>query len=255
VFEGIRKYNGRVFEKAAHLKRLFESAHAIRLNIPYTADQLSQAIEETLAANDHKDSYIRLVVTRGPGTLGISPQNCGAACAFIIADTIQMYPAEMYTSGMAIVTASTVRTHPNALSPKIKSLNYLNNIMAKWEAIDAGVPEAVMLNHLGYVCECTGDNIFIVKNGRLATPAEEAGVLIGVTRQTIISLAHDAGIPVDEINLTRFDLYVAEECFLTGTGAEVVPVTKIDNRSIAGGKPGPLTRQLMDAYRRKVRGG
>ncbi|MCL2647372.1 MAG: branched-chain-amino-acid transaminase [Phycisphaerales bacterium] len=253
VFEGIRQYNGRVFEKTAHLKRLFESAHAIRLPIPYTPDQLAQAIEDTLVANNLQDSYIRLVVTRGPGTLGISPQNCGAACTFIIADSIQMYPADMYATGMSIITASTTRTHPNSLSPKIKSLNYLNNVMAKWEAIDAGVPEAVMLNHLGFVCECTGDNIFIVKNNRLITPPEESGILIGVTRQTIIDLALTAGIPVDEKNLTRYDLYIADECFLTGTGAEVIPVTKIDTRIIGSGTPGPLTQQLMTSYRKKVR--
>jgi branched-chain amino acid aminotransferase len=254
VFEGIRQYNGRVFEKEAHLKRLFESAQAIRLTIPYSAEQLSNAIEETLVANGFKDSYIRLVVTRGPGYLGISPQNCGTPAVFIITDTIQMYPEEMYRSGMAIITASTIRNHPNSLSPKIKSLNYLNNILAKWEAIDAGVPEAVMLNHLGYVCECTGDNIFIVRAGQLVTPAEESGVLVGVTRQTVMSLARAAGIPVIEKNLTRFDLYVAEECFLTGTGAEVVPVTSIDKRPIGNSKVGPVTQQLMQAYKKKVRG-
>ncbi|MCL2641135.1 MAG: branched-chain-amino-acid transaminase [Phycisphaerales bacterium] len=253
VFEGIRQYNGRVFEKDAHLKRLFESAHAIRLQVPYTIERLSDAIEETLAANGLQDSYVRMVVTRGPGTLGISPMNCGAACAFIIADTIQMYPAEMYATGMSIITASTTRTHPNSLSPKIKSLNYLNNVMAKWEAIDAGCPEAVMLNHLGFVCECTGDNIFIVKNGRLITPPEESGILVGITRQTIIDIASTSGMPVDEKNITRYDLYIADECFLTGTGAEVIPVTKIDNRVIGAGKPGPMTEQLMTSYRKKVR--
>jgi len=164
-----------------------------------------------------------------------------------------MYPKEMYANGMAIITAATVRNHPNALSPKIKSLNYLNNILAKWEAIDAGVPEAVMLNHLGFVAECTGDNIFIVKNNRLMTPPEEAGTLIGITRQAVISNASLAGIPVDEKNLTRFDLYVADECFLTGTGAEVVPVTKIDNRIIANGQPGPITKKMMEAYHHLVR--
>jgi branched-chain amino acid aminotransferase len=256
VFEGIRQYNGRVFEKEAHLKRLYESAQAIRLKIPYSLEQLSTAIEDTLKANNFKDSYIRLVVTRGPGTLGISPANCGRAIVFIITDSIQMYPEEMYKTGMAIITASTIRNHPNSLSPKIKSLNYLNNIMAKWEAIDAGVPEAVMLNHLGFVCECTGDNIFIVKNGELITPPEESGVLVGVTRQTVMTLAREATpkIPVVEKNLTRFDLYVADECFLTGTGAEVIPVTSIDKRQIGNGKPGPLTHQLMQAYARRVRG-
>src|SRR4051812_22585302 len=225
VFEGIRLYNGRVFQKEAHLKRLFESAQAIRLKIPFTSEQLSQAIEETVAANKFKDCYIRLVVTRGVGYLGISPKNCTNPSVFVIADTIQMYPEEMYANGMSIITASTIRNHPNSLSPKVKSLNYLNNILAKWEAIDAGVPEAVMLNHLGYVCECTGDNIFIVKDGVLVTPSEESGVLIGITRQAVMGIAKAAGISVVEKNLTRFDLYVADECFLTGTGAEVIAVT------------------------------
>ena len=253
VFEGIRQYNGRVFEKSAHLKRLFESAQAIRLVIPYTAEQLGQAVEETAAANQFKDCYIRLVVTRGVGYLGISPKNCERPSVFVITDTIQMYPEEMYRDGMAIVTASTIRNHPNSLSPKIKSLNYLNNILAKWEAIDAGVPEAVMLNHLGYVCECTGDNIFIVKDGCLVTPSEESGVLVGITRQVVMGLAKAAGIGVFEKNLTRFDLYSANECFLTGTGAEVVPVTSIDNRKIGEGVGG-VTKKLMEAFHRRVRG-
>jgi branched-chain amino acid aminotransferase len=254
VFEGIRQYNGRVFEKAGHLKRLFESAQAIRLTIPYTPEELGAAIEETLAANKFKDCYIRLLVTRGIGYLGISPKNCERPSVVIITDTIQMYPEEMYRDGMAIITASTIRNHPNSLSPKIKSLNYLNNILAKWEAIDAGVPEAVMLNHLGYVCECTGDNIFIVKDGVLVTPSEESGVLVGITRQSVMGLAREAGMTVVEKNLTRFDLYIADECFLTGTGAEVVPVRSIDNRPIGGGKVGAVTKKLMEAFYRKVRG-
>jgi len=255
VFEGIRQYHGKVFEKEAHLQRLVDSARAIRLQIPYTIAQLGAAVEETLAANHMRDSYIRLVVTRGPGYLGISPANCTAPTVFIITDTIQMYPQEMYEDGMAIITAATIRNHPNSLSPKIKSLNYLNNILAKWEAIDAGVPEAVMLNHLGYVCECTGDNIFIVKAGILRTPAEESGALVGITRQVVINLAGTAGLAVQETSLTRYDLYTADECFLTGTGAEVVPVTSIDKRTIGAGKVGPVTRQLMEAFHRKVRQG
>ncbi|HEY4328861.1 MAG TPA: branched-chain-amino-acid transaminase [Phycisphaerae bacterium] len=260
VFEGIRQYNGRVFEKDAHLTRLFESAQGIRLKIPYTKDQLSAALEETLAANKLKDCYIRLVVTRGVGYLGISPKNCSTPLTFIIADNIQMYPEETYKTGMAIITASVTRNHPNALSPRIKSLNYLNNVLAKWEAIDAGVPEALMLNHLGFVCECTGDNIFIVKNGELITPPEESGILLGITRQVVMDLARGAGIPVYEKNLTRQDMYIADECFLTGTGAEVVPVTRIDNRNIgtltASGSPapGPVTLRLLAAFHRKTRG-
>jgi branched-chain amino acid aminotransferase len=256
IFEGIRQYNGRIFEKEAHLKRLYESAQGIRLKIPYTREQLSQALEETLAANKLRDSYIRLVVTRGVGYLGISPKNCETPSVTIITDTIQMYPKEMYENGMAIITASTIRNHPNSLSPKIKSLNYLNNVMAKWEAIDAGVPEAVMLNHLGYVCECTGDNIFIVKDGALLTPPEDAGILVGITRQAVLGLAREAKIPAYERAMTRFDLYVADECFLTGTGAEVVPVTMIDNRRIGGtGVVGPMTRRISEAFHKKVREG
>lgn len=253
VFEGIRCYSGKVFEKAAHLKRLYDSAQAIRLTIPIDIQAMDKALEETIAANQVRDSYIRLVVTRGVGYLGISPVNCGKPTVIIIVDTIQMYPEEMYQNGMAIITASTIRNHPNSLSPKIKSLNYLNNILAKWEAVDAGVPEAVMLNHLGYVCECTGDNIFIVKNGELVTPAEESGILVGVTRQVVLDLARSLGIPVKEVNLTRYDLYVADECFLTGTGAEVIPVTSIDKRTIGPGTVGPMTRKLSDAFHKKVR--
>ena len=173
----------------------------------------------------------------------------------IIADKIQMYPEETYRTGMAIITASVTRNHPNAISPRIKSLNYLNNVLAKWEAIDAGVSEALMLNHLGFVCECTGDNIFIIKNGQLITPPEEAGILLGITRGVVMDLARAAGVPVYEKNLSRQDVYVADECFLTGTGAEVVPVTMIDNRKIKDGKPGPITGRLLEAFHRKVRGG
>jgi branched-chain amino acid aminotransferase len=263
VFEGIRQYNGRVFEKDAHLKRLYESAQGIRLKIPYPFEQLSAALEETLAVNKLRDCYIRLVVTRGVGYLGVSPKNCAQPSVFIIADSIQMYPEETYQKGMAIITASVIRNHPNSLSPKIKSLNYLNNVLAKWEAIDAGVPEAVMLNHLGFVCECTGDNIFLVKNGQVITPPEESGILVGITRQAVMTLQQDhvarnAGgreFPVIEKNITRQDLYVADECFLTGTGAEIVPVTMIDSRRIGEGKVGPITRRLMEAFHRKVREG
>jgi branched-chain amino acid aminotransferase len=263
VFEGIRQYNGRVFEKDAHLKRLYESAQGIRLKIPYPFEQLSAALEETLAVNKLRDCYIRLVVTRGVGYLGVSPKNCAQPSVFIIADSIQMYPEETYQKGMAIITASVIRNHPNSLSPKIKSLNYLDNVLAKWEAIDAGVPEAVMLNHLGFVCECTGDNIFLVKNGQVITPPEESGILVGITRQAVMTLQQDhvarnAGgreFPVIEKNITRQDLYVADECFLTGTGAEIVPVTMIDSRRIGEGKVGPITRRLMEAFHRKVREG
>lgn len=255
VFEGIRQYSGKVFQKRAHLVRLYESAHSLRLQIPMTMEEMDKALEDTLAANNLRDSYIRLIVTRGIGALGISPRNCETPSVIIICDKIQLYPKEMYETGMAIITASTIRSHPNSLSPKVKSLNYLNNIMAKWEAIDAGVPEAMMLNHMGYVCECTGDNIFIVKNGKLLTPAEDCGILVGVTRQAVIDLARQAGITVSETHLTRHDFYVADECFVTGTGAEICPVTAIDKRVIGSGKVGAVTRQLTEAFHRLVNNG
>ncbi len=252
VFEGLRQYAGRVFQRDAHLRRLYESARGLRLTIPYTAAQLATAMDETLAANALRDSYLRLVVTRGVNDLGISPADAADSVVFIIADRIQLYPEEVYRAGMALITASTIRTHPNSLSPKIKSLNYLNNIQAKWEAIDAGVREAVMLNHLGFVCECTADNIFIVRRGELVTPGEEAGILVGITRGVVMGLARDAGMGVVETNLTRQDLYTADECFLTGTGAEVVPVTSIDRRVIGDGKVGAVTQRLSSAFRRRT---
>lgn len=253
VFEGIRLYHGVIFREKEHLSRLYDSARAIRLTIPYSPAELSAAMAETVKANNFKDCYLRLVVTRGVADLGLSPIPVQRPCTFIIADQIRLYPKEMYENGMSIIVASTVRNHPNALSPKIKSLNYLNNIMAKWECIDAGVPEAVMLNHLGYVCECTGDNIFLVKNGKILTPPEESGILVGITRGAVIELAKQLGMAVDQSNLTRYDLYTADECFLTGTGAEIVPVTKIDQRAIGTGQVGPITRQLTDAFHRLVR--
>lgn len=253
VFEGLREYSGRVFRLTDHIKRLYDSARAIRLDIPYRAPELTAAIHETLQANKLTDAYIRLVVTRGRGSLDISPANCGTPGVFIIAGRIAMYSEETYRHGMAIITASTPRIAAAALSPRIKSLNYLNNILAKWEAIDAGVAEAVMLNHLGFVCECTADNIFIVRDGQLITPAEESGILLGVTRGVVLELAQTVGIPTRQTNLTRYDLYTADECFLTGTGAEIVPVVSVDNRSIGDGKPGAMTRQLTDAFHQCVR--
>jgi len=253
IFEGLRQYHGRVFKIEAHLRRFCDSARAIRLPLVYTAAEISAAIDQTLAANQMNEGYVRLVATRGRNDLGISPAGATESGVFIIAETMRMYPAEMYRDGMAIITASTVRTAPNAVSPRIKSLNYLNNILAKFEALDAGVPEAVMLNHLGNVAECTADNIFIVRRGVLATPGEDAGILAGITRGVVLELARGAGLPVVETNLTRFDLYVADECFLTGTGAEIIPVTSIDQRAIGTGKPGPVTGQLIEAFHREVR--
>jgi len=253
VFEGIRVYNGRIFQAEAHLRRLFASARAIRLTIPSTPEQLLAAIEQTYKTNGFSDCYIRLIVTRGTGYLGLSPTRCSNPSIIIISDTIALYPPEMYQKGMAVITASVTRTHPNALSPRIKSLNYLNNILAKIEAIDAGVPEAIMLNHEGNVAECTGDNIFIVRNGVVQTPTTADGILEGITRQVIIDLCGRMKIPCVEKTLERQDLYVADECFLTGTAAEVVPVTTIDGRPIGQGVPGPITRQLHDAFHRLVR--
>lgn len=250
VFEGLRQYHGRVFRQADHIKRLYASARAIRLEVPYSPTVMTNAIAETLRANNLQDSYIRLVVTRGTGALDISPATCGTPAVFIIAGRIAMYSQETYQKGMAIITASTPRVAAAALSPRIKSLNYLNNIMAKWEAIDAGVAEAVMLNHLGFVCECTADNIFIVRDGQLLTPAEESGILLGISRAVVLELAAAANIPLRQANLTRYDLYTADECFLTGTGAEIVPVTSVDKRTVGDGAVGPITQQLTTAFHR-----
>jgi branched-chain amino acid aminotransferase len=253
VFEGIRSYAGKVFRLEAHLRRLFDSANGIRLTIPMTPREMADAILATLAANGLKDSYIRVVVTRGEGTLGLDPNRCPNPQVFIITDKIALYPQELYENGLEIVTAATMRNHPNAVNPRLKSLNYLNNILAKIEAIDAGVLEAVMLNHLGYVAECTGDNVFVVRDGRLLTPPIAAGILEGITRDEIIDIARESKIQVREENLTRQDLYVADECFLTGTAAEVIPVVRIDRRTIGTGKPGPVTNRLAEEFHRRTR--
>lgn len=253
VFEGIRVYSGRVFKLRSHLKRLFDSAKAIRLEVPYTLSELEQAVRQTVEANALHEGYVRLCVTRGVGTLGLNPFSCTDPTLFIIADTIQLYPREQYARGMAVITASTIRTHPQSLSPRIKSMNYLNNILAKIEALDAGVMEAVMLNHQGYVAECTGDNLFIVRElagqATLITPPLHAGMLEGVTMRVVEDLARRNRIPVERFDLTRHDLYTADEVFLTGTAAEVIPVTSIDGRTIGAGEPGPVTHTLMQAFR------
>jgi branched-chain amino acid aminotransferase len=253
VFEGIRVYGGRIFECDAHVERLFASAKAIRLNVPLAPAQICAAMEETVRANAFRDCYIRLVVTRGVGYLGLNPNKCPTPTVIVIADTIDMYPREMYEQGMAVITATVIRNHPNALSPRIKSLNYLNNILAKIEAVDAGVPEAIMLNHEGNVAECTGDNIFILRGGVVLTPGTADGILEGITRKVIIELCHKLGVPCFEKTLQRHDLYIADECFLTGSAAEVIPVTKIDGRTIGNGEPGPVTRKLLEAFHRHVR--
>ncbi|HEU6448605.1 MAG TPA: branched-chain-amino-acid transaminase [Verrucomicrobiae bacterium] len=248
VFEGIRAYNGRVFKLKEHIDRLFYSAKAILLEIPMSPEKISAAVIESCRVNKIRDGYIRLVVTRGVGNLGLNPRSCKKPTVFIIADKIQVYPAELYARGMEIVTVPTVRNLHSALNPAIKSLNYLNNILAKIEANNAGVEEAVMLNAEGFVAECTADNLFIIKNGELLTPPLSAGALYGITRQTVIELAQGAGIKVFEPNLTRYDLFNADECFLTGSGAEIMPVIKIDGRVIGTGKPGKITRRLVDEY-------
>lgn len=257
VFEGIRSYNGRIFECGPHIRRFFNSAKGIALKLPYTFEQIERALEETLAANGllhpDKDAYLRLVCTRGIGVLGISPQRTWKPQIYAIASTIAMYPEEMYATGMPVIISSVTRNHVNSLPPQIKSLNYLNNILAKIEAHECDVPEAIMLNAQGYVAEATGDNVFIVRNNQLQTPPTSAGILEGITRATVIRLAREAGIEVVEKDLTRMDLFAADECFLTGTGAQVIPVVKIDSRELANGRVGPMTRSLMDAYMTLVR--
>lgn len=255
VFEGIRSYGGKVFRLRRHLDRLWDSAKAIWLTIPVSKEDMAQAIEATLQANGLQDGYIRVVVTRGSGSLGLDPNRCSDPQVIVITDRIALYPEELYQKGLEIITVSTVRNHPAALSPRIKSLNYLNNILAKIEGLQAGCIEALMLNHKGEVAECTGDNIFLVRGGRLLTPPNEAGILEGVTRDAVIELAREAGIEVREVPLTKHDVYIADECFLTGTAAEVVPVVKVDSRSIGDGAPGPLTRQLIDQFKKLTRRG
>jgi branched-chain amino acid aminotransferase len=248
VFEGIRAYNGRVFKLKEHIDRLFCSAKALLLDLPMSHAELMSATVETCRRNKLRDGYIRLVVTRGVGTLGLNPNRCKRPSVIIIAGKIQLYPKEMYQRGMEIVTVPTTRNLHSALNPAIKSLNYLNNILAKIEANNAGCEEAIMLNAEGFVAECTGDNLFIVKAGKLFTPPLSAGALYGITRGTVMDIAREAGHEVSEPNLTRYDLFNADECFLTGTGAEIIPVTRIDGRMIGAGKPGPLTRKLENLY-------
>jgi branched-chain amino acid aminotransferase len=248
IFEGIRAYNGRVFKLKEHIDRLFCSAKALLLTIPLSHAAVMKAVIETCRRNKLRDCYIRLIVTRGVGTLGLNPMRCAKPSVIIIADKIQLYPESYYQRGLDIITAPTTRNLHSALNPAIKSLNYLNNILAKIEANNGGVEEAIMLNAEGYVSECSGDNIFILKGNQLSTPPLSAGALYGITRQVVIDLAKKAGLTVSEPNLTRYDMFNAEECFLTGTGAELIPVVKIDGRVIGAGTPGPVTKSLVSAY-------
>jgi branched-chain amino acid aminotransferase len=248
VFEGIRFYNGRVFRLEEHISRLFDSARAIIIKMPWTQEEVCRHTCETVAANGLTDGYIRLVVTRGAGELGLNPYLCPKPSMFIIASTIKLYPEEFYQNGLAVITCATRRPAPGALMPQVKSLNYLNNVMAKVEAIQANALEAVMLNEQGYVAECTGDNLFIIKNGKLVTPLISDGALDGITRAVIIELAENLGVPFVERSLTRYDIYTADECFLTGTAAEVIPVVSLDRREIGDGKPGPFTRRFLEAF-------
>lgn len=252
IFEGIRIYNSAVFKLHEHIVRLYESARHIDLNIPLTIAEMCKAVEDTVRANGKKDGYIRLVVSRGVGNLGLDPRKTTNPQIIIIVDDISIYPEEMYEKGMEIITAATIRNIPNALNPRIKSLNYLNNILAKLEANRAGVPEAIMLNHLGEVAECTADNIFLVKNGVLKTPAPQCGILEGITRNTVMDLAKLEKITVQEVVITRHDVFTADECFLTGTAAEVISVVKCDGRMIGTGVPGEVTKLLRARFRKFV---
>ncbi len=253
VFEGIRFYQDRVFRLDEHMDRLWDSAKAITLDIPLSRAAMIEATLETIRHNDLHDGYIRLLVTRGVGSLGLSPDSCRRPSVIIIAATIALYPESLYEKGLTMATCSVRRIPPAALSPRIKSLNYLNNILAKIEAQQANAAEGVMLNEQGYVAECTGDNLFVIKNGRISTPPINAGILAGVTRSVVFELAEKIGIPIKEEDLTRYDILVADECFLTGTAAEVIAAVQLDRRPIGNGQPGPITLKLVEEFRRLTR--
>lgn len=252
IFEGIRLYQGCVFRLDEHLERLEMSAKALCLNLPWTRQQIAEIVCESCRRNKLTDGYIRLVISRGFGDLGLSPKNCPTPSIICIADSIKLYPEEFYKSGMKIITAPTRRVSPAALPPMIKSLNYLNNIMAKMEAQQHGFHECLMLNEQGYVSECTGDNVFLIHKGKMYTPASHSGALVGITRQVALEIAASLKIPTVETNLTRYDVWNADECFLTGTAAEVIPVIEVDARTIGTGKPGPITSKILSEFRKKA---
>ena len=252
VFEGLRCYGGKVFRLEEHIDRLWDSAKSIAIEMTMSKAEMIEATKKTVALNKVKEGYVRIIVTRGVGDLGLDPFVCGPPGVIIIAAQLALYPKELYETGLDIVTAGTMRMPGAALNPRVKSLNYLNSIMAKIEAIRAGCVEALMLNHKGEVAECTGDNIFIIKRGVLMTPPIDAGILEGITRNVVLELAAKLGIPAKEIAFTRHDVFVADECFLTGSAAELIPVVSIDKRTIGNGKPGPITNKLLDAFHEEV---
>jgi branched-chain amino acid aminotransferase len=252
VFEGLRCYGGKVFRLAEHIDRLWDSAKSLAIEMPLSKAEMIEATNKTVALNKVREGYVRIIVTRGVGDLGLDPFVCGPPAVIIIAAQLALYPKELYETGLDIVTAGTMRMPGAALNPRVKSLNYLNSIMAKIEAIRAGCVESLMLNHKGEVAECTGDNIFIIKRGVLMTPPIDAGILEGITRNVVLELAAKLGIPAKEIAFTRHDVFVADECFLTGSAAELIPVVSIDKRTIGDGKPGPITKKLLDAFHEEV---
>jgi len=253
VFEGIRFYNRRVFRLEEHIRRLYDSARSILLNIPISPEEMTAAVLETCRANALNDGYIRLVITRGTGSMGLSPFRCPKPSIIIIACSIQLYPDEAYQNGLVMATVATRRPTHDTLSPQVKSLNYLNNVMAKVEAIQAGAEEGLMLNDRGLVAECTGDNLFIVRDGTITTPPISAGALDGITRKVVIDTAASLGIPLREAELSRHDIFTADECFLTGTAAEVIAAVKLDQRVIGSGTPGPITNRIIEAFRSLTR--
>ncbi|HHY38173.1 MAG TPA: branched-chain-amino-acid transaminase [Clostridia bacterium] len=249
VFEGIRAYSGRIFKLKEHLKRLYDSARSIKLQIPVSIDQMERIVVETVRKNELKDAYIRLVVSRGPGDLGLDPRKCPKPFIVVIADSITLYPEELYRKGMKVITSATRRVNRDSLNPRVKSLNYLNSILAKIEATTAGFPEVIILDENGYVLEGSGDNIFIVRNGSIITPPVYLGILEGITRNVVFDLAKEMNVDLKEHPFTRHDVYVADECFMTGTAAEIIPIVEVDGRVVGSGEPGKVTVELMKRFK------